>query len=498
VNAQTDQQLLRDYAGSHSEPAFTELVRRHIDLVYSAARRLVCDAHLAEDVTQGVFVALAQNARQLTQHPVLSGWLHRTTQNLAANAVRTNVRRQAREQEAVAMNDLLSAEPVAHWEQIAPHLDVALGELSEPDRDALLLRYFERKSAREMAQTLGISDEAAQKRVTRAVERLREFFTKRGVTVGASGLVGVITANAVQAAPVGLALTVSTATALTATTLATTATVAATTTIAMTMLQKTIIGATLVAAVGTGIYQTRQTSNLRDELQSLEAQRAGQIQKLEQERNEASVSLATLRAENSRLSSNTADLLKLRGEVARLRAQTQAGLVAEKSLTPDASDATDTQPKAEQLPKETWADVGFATPQKALQTRGWAVVNSNRERFKESVFLTAGARKTLEDLALQMVEKSTDPDKAQYVQQILDHNLGVEDAILFPMIAQNQHLGFTGYNILSTETLSADEMILEVETQMTSAPAKKDTLKFRRYGDDWKVVIDDDFIKKAR
>jgi RNA polymerase sigma factor (sigma-70 family) len=498
VNAQTDQQLLRDYAGSHSEPAFTELVRRHIDLVYSAARRLVCDAHLAEDVTQGVFVALAQNARQLTQHPVLSGWLHRTTQNLAANAVRTNVRRQTREQEAVVMNEMLSAEPLAHWEHIAPHLDVALGELSEPDRDALLLRYFEKKSAHEMALTLGISDAAAQKRVNRAVERLREFFTKRGVTVGASGLVGVITAHAVQAAPVGLALTVSAATALTATTLATTATVAATTTIAMTMLQKTIIGATLVAAVSTGIYQARQASNLRDELRLLEAQRAGQIQKLEQERAEATTSLATLYAENNRLSSNTADLLKLRGEVARLRAQTQAGLVAEKSLMPNASDVTDPKPKAEQLPKESWADVGFATPQKALQTRGWAVVNSNRERFKESVFLTAGARKTLEDLALQLVEKSTAPDKAQYVQQILDHNLDVEDGILFPMIAQNQNLGFTGYNILATQPLSADEMILEVETQMTSAPAKKDTLKFRRYGDDWKVVIDDDFIKKAR
>src|SRR5207247_4228340 len=92
--------------------------------------------------------------------------------------------------------------------------DVALGELSDADRDALLLRYFEGKSAREMAQTLGVSDEAAQKRVSRAVERLREFFAKRGVTVGASGLVVVMSANAVQAAPVGLAITISTGAAL--------------------------------------------------------------------------------------------------------------------------------------------------------------------------------------------------------------------------------------------------------------------------------------------
>src|SRR3989441_5873055 len=94
-----------------SEPAFAELLRRHVDFVYSAALRMVCDAHLAEDVTQGVFVALAQNAGQLSDRTVLSGWLHRTTQNLAANAVRSDVRRRAREQEAAAMNELLAAEP---------------------------------------------------------------------------------------------------------------------------------------------------------------------------------------------------------------------------------------------------------------------------------------------------------------------------------------------------------------------------------------------------
>jgi len=107
------------------------------------------------------------------------------------------------------MNELLSAESDVSWEHIAPHLDAALCELSEPDRDAVLLRYFEKKSAQEMAERLDISDEAAQKRVSRAVERLREFFTKRGITAGASGLVVVISANSVQAAPVGLAVTVT-------------------------------------------------------------------------------------------------------------------------------------------------------------------------------------------------------------------------------------------------------------------------------------------------
>jgi RNA polymerase sigma factor (sigma-70 family) len=213
VNALSDQQLLGEYAEGQSEAAFAELARRHVDLVYSAAMRMLCDAHLAEDVTQAVFLALARNARQLTARPILSGWLHRTALNLAVKAVRSEVRRRAREQKAAAMNQLLATEPDTTWEHIAPHLDAALGELSEPDRDALLLRYFERQSAREMAQTLGTSEEAAQKRVSRAVERLRECFAKRGVTVGASSLVGLVSAQAVQAAPVGLALTISTAAA---------------------------------------------------------------------------------------------------------------------------------------------------------------------------------------------------------------------------------------------------------------------------------------------
>src|SRR5580765_1357453 len=146
---------------------------------------MVCDSHLAEDVTQRVFLALAKNPGPLTDRPVLTGWLHRTAQNIAAQTVRTEVRRRARELEAATMNASLTHAPDAPWEQIAPHLDAALGELSEADRDALLLRYFERKSAQEMAQTLGVSEEAAQKRVSRATERLREFFVKRGITAGA-------------------------------------------------------------------------------------------------------------------------------------------------------------------------------------------------------------------------------------------------------------------------------------------------------------------------
>jgi RNA polymerase sigma factor (sigma-70 family) len=318
VNSVTDPQLLRDYAERRSEAAFAELVRRHVDFVYSAALRMVRDAHLAEDVTQGVFVAFAQNARQLADRTVLAGWLHRTAQNLAANTVRSDVRRRAREQEAAAMNELLAAESDANWENIAAHLDAGLGELEEADRDALLLRYFERKSAREMAEVLGTTEDAAQKRVSRAVERLREFFSKRNVTIGASGLAVLISANAVQAAPIGLAATISAAAVLAGTAVHTSTVIAATKAIAMTTLQKTIIGATLAVVAGTGIYEAHQASHLRDKVQTLQQQQAPLAEQL-----------ARLKTENERLSNQVAqtkdsqdlskaqfnELLKLRGQV---------------------------------------------------------------------------------------------------------------------------------------------------------------------------------------
>ena len=316
----TDQHLLRDYAKHGSDAAFAELVRRHVDLVYSAALRMVCEAHSAQDITQAVFVALAQNASRLTNHPVISGWLHCTARNLAAKAVRSDVRRRAREQEAIAMNELLSSEPDAIWKQIAPHLDAGLGELSDSDRDTITLRFFERKSAREMAQRLSISEDAAQKRVNRAVDRLREFFSRRGIAVGASGLAVLISANAVQAAPVGLAITISIAASVVGTTLAT-PTTAITKTIAMTALQKALIAASLVAAIGTAIYEAHQAATLRAQISTLQKQQTEQIQQLTSER-DAAFSASANKDELERLRKNQNELLRLRGEVGMLRQQT--------------------------------------------------------------------------------------------------------------------------------------------------------------------------------
>ena len=329
MNDLTDQQLLREYAEQRAEAAFTELVRRHVDHVYSAAIRLVQDAHLAQDVTQGVFVALAGHARQLAGHPVLSGWLHTTARNLAAKTVRTDVRRRNREKEATAMNELLAAGSEPSWDELTPHLDAAMGELSETDRDALMLRYFEKKSALEMAVVLDISDEAAQKRVNRAVERLRETLSKRQVTVGAGGLVVLISANAVQSAPVGLTATISTAALAGAAAVTSSTLIASTQTIVMTTLQKAAVTAALAILAGAGIYEAHQNSHLLEANRALQQQQApltDQVRQLQQRLEQTSNQLADVKNDLAAAGKRPAELMKLRGEVGRLsQEKSQAG-----------------------------------------------------------------------------------------------------------------------------------------------------------------------------
>jgi RNA polymerase sigma factor (sigma-70 family) len=309
----TDLQLLARYTRDRAEDAFAEIVRRHLDLVHSAALRQVRSPQLAEEVAQSAFTDLARNAHRLAPDTILTAWLYQVTRRSAIDVVRREARRQLREQIATEMNAMNAT--TADWTHIEPLLDEAMHALDETDRAAVLLRYFENKSLREVGATLGTSDDAAQKRVSRAVERLREFFAKRGVTVGASGLVVVISANAVQAAPVGLAVAISTAAAIAGTNLTTTAT--AIKTIAMTILQKTLITATLAAAVGAGIYEARQNSKLRDENESQQQQ----IAQLKMESESLSNRLTPVADAKSLPDEQFSELLRLRGEVGVLRRQ---------------------------------------------------------------------------------------------------------------------------------------------------------------------------------
>jgi RNA polymerase sigma factor (sigma-70 family) len=316
----SDLELLQNYARNKSEESFAALVNRHLNLVYSAAFRQVRSPQLAEEVAQSAFTDLARNAQRLAPDTILTAWLYQVTRRTAIDVVRREARRQLREQVASEMNAMNAT--ASDWTHVEPFLDEAMHTLDDTDRAAVLLRYFENKSLREVGQTLGTSEDTAQKRVSRAVERLREFFSKRNVTVGTSGLAVLISANAVQSAPVGLAVMISTAAVLTGTAVSTSTIITATKTIAMTTIQKTVITATLAIVAGAGIYEAHQASTLRNQVQNLQQQQAPlaeQIQQLQRERNNATNRLASLADELAKVKKNPSEVLKLRGEVGALR-----------------------------------------------------------------------------------------------------------------------------------------------------------------------------------
>lgn len=199
-----DAELLSEYVSKGSQPAFAELVQRHVNLVFSVALNNVGrDAHAAKDVAQAVFVALARQAHALTDRRSLAGWLYLTAHHQAAQFVRTERRRQTRETRAHTMNEILNT-PEVDWQQLRPVLDDSLRELSEAEREAIVLRYFEDQPFATIGRTFQVSEDAARMRVDRALEKLRALLERRGLSSTAAALVGVIAQQAV-AAPAGLA-----------------------------------------------------------------------------------------------------------------------------------------------------------------------------------------------------------------------------------------------------------------------------------------------------
>jgi RNA polymerase sigma factor (sigma-70 family) len=206
-----DASLLREFAQTGAESAFAELVRRHLDLVHSAALRQVAgDAHRAEDVTQAVFVELARQARRLAEHRSLAGWLYTTARHVAARNQRTEQRRLAREQSAHAMNEVLGSPP-PDWADLRPLLDEAMHRLSAADREAVVLRVFQNQPLAVVGGALGVSENAARMRVDRALDRLRHELARRGVASTAAALASVLGAHAVTPAPTALIANVSAA-----------------------------------------------------------------------------------------------------------------------------------------------------------------------------------------------------------------------------------------------------------------------------------------------
>ena len=294
-----DATLLTRYAEEGSQPAFTELVRRHVDLVYGAAlRRTGGDAHRAAEVAQRVFTTLAREARKLSGHTQLAAWLHTATRNAALNLMISEQRRVRRETAALALETAGGtaglAEAAPAWAQLQPLLDAAIDELPVADRTAVVLRFLERRPFAEIGAALKISEDAARVRTDRALDKLRTALARRGITSTAAALGAVISAQPLIAAPAGLiaalagaGLAAGAGVTFMSTKLITTAVLSA------------LVAFSVGAYVGGGHEPAVAVSPVAPEL-------ARQMQ-----------TIATLRQDNQRLAT---DLAGLNAEVARLRA----------------------------------------------------------------------------------------------------------------------------------------------------------------------------------
>ncbi len=263
-----DWPLLERFAREGAQDAFAALVGRHLNLVYSAARRQTASRELAEEVAQSVFLELARQASRLQPGQPLVAWLHVVTRRTAINAVRDETRRRVREQAAAELS-AMNPNPSA-WLQVEPLLDEAVAALPETDRSAILLRFFEQKSLRDIGTALGTTEDAAQKRVSRALEQLRPLLAKRGVAITAAGLATDLSAHAIETAPAALGATISAGSFLTPAAIGAAA-LEVTKTIAMTTLQKTTVAAIITLAV---YYHFHQTSVLQSEIARLEERNA--------------------------------------------------------------------------------------------------------------------------------------------------------------------------------------------------------------------------------
>jgi RNA polymerase sigma factor (sigma-70 family) len=413
-----DMTLVREYAQSNSEQAFATLVSQHINLVYSVALRQVHDPHLAEEITQAVFIVLARKAKSLSPKTILSGWLCRTARNVSANTLKIQRRRQFREQES-HMQSILNESDSDAWSQIAPLLDEALNCLGEKEHDAVVLRFFDGKELKQVGAAMGTTEDAARMRVNRGVEKLRDFFTRKGVTLSATAITGAVAASSVQAAPAGLAAAITTA-ALSGTTITTTAVIAATKAIAMTTLQKTIVASAVAVLVGAGVYEARQAASARAEVQPLQQQQTSlteQIQQLQRERDDATNRLAQIGERNGLAEREKGELLRLRGELTRSKAGLQELGFLKAALLQRASDPTEMaitnwaartlefQKRIAQMPEAQIPEFAFLTPNDWLDISKDASLETDNDLRNAAEMLGANAKNTFAKLMKDALNK---------------------------------------------------------------------------------------------
>jgi len=424
----SDQELLRSFVQARSEDAFRQMVKRHLSLVFATARRILGDPQLAEEVTQSVFLLLTRKAGGIGSHQPLAGWLYHTARHQALNVSRSEGRRRQREQSAAAMQTNETS-PEPEW--ITAELEGAMEELPAEDRDALVLRFLDNRQLRELGTELGISEEAARKRVSRALEKLRGIFGKRGIALSTGLLTSTLAAQAGAGVPSGLGATIV-ATALTGLTAASstvlTATQATTTIMNLLNLKTTaaILGAAAVTGATTYLAQERVADSLRADYQTLNESYA----ELANDQQQAMGTVRLRDEQIAQLRRDAAEVHRLRGEVGGLKRQlTEAdslkaenlglrqrlAVAAESQKAPEG--ATPSLDLSSFVARDHWHDAGLAYPESTIMTLHWAGLNRNARKVLE-------ASSYPDNMKQQMIEYLNSPkwlaesDKVQAIRML--------------------------------------------------------------------------------
>lgn len=406
----SDQQLLRRYADHGADDAFAELVRRHCNLVWATARRVGGDDEIARDVAQTVFTDLWRKAEKLPEGVVLAGWLYRAACHATANQIRREVRRAQREQRAMHEQGLLSVDPAERRsaEELQPLLDAALASLAEADRNAVLLRYFAGRSLAQIGATLGTNEDAARKRVGRALEKLRDHFRQRGVDLAGGTVAAAMTLAGAQAAPVGLATNIA------GMTLAGASTATFASSLLLFMKYKLTFGILGGAVITTAlVWQQSTITQLANENAAL----SQRLEAIHADRPLAGSTNSPASRELERQIDEHAELLRLRGEVAQLRQQkAQTGAVR--------SNNTSSKPEG----RTQHSTMGAATPSAGLQRLILASKSGEAENVAKFVTWLKG-----EDVPEEVANQIRGP----MVRNLMSSMVGSEDIRILNQLTEN-------------------------------------------------------------
>jgi RNA polymerase sigma factor (sigma-70 family) len=466
----SDAELLKEYADAGSEKAFREIVERYTDLVYSAAVRQVQSSDLARDIAQTVFLDLSRKAKTLATRShdstLVIGWLYRSTRYASLNLLRSEHRRQNRELEA--MKEFNSPEAAMDWERLGAVLDEAMTQLSVEDRDALLLRYFKNNDFRSVGAALGISDDAAQKRVSRAIEKLREHLGRMGITAGAAALTVAIGTNAVQAAPAGLSVAIWSGVVASAS--ATAAAIGVQTTMHWinAKMVTTVLAAALVSATGTYLLQQSKMDSMQAEKERLVSQQ----ESLSKDREDALVAGVASQEALKRAEKERSELLRLRNEVGLLRQKSNELVKAaaeneelRTQLKRPAQPlvAKGLEPGQTHFPKESWGYAGYASPEAAAHTWTWAMSQGKVELVLESIAPEAQAR----------FKDRLEGSKAEELAQEIAKGLKL----------------WGGYDITERKDISENEVHLKMAMyKADGSSVDQADYKIKKIGDLWKFA----------